>query len=165
MHFDDTGGTAASLITAIEANVTANMWKSLTVESSVEELIVTQLDGSSASITHPTSGGSKWAGATASGTSSPQVATLVKLTTAERGRSKRGRVFLPFTAEGAQSDGVLEAAVKTAAQTAWTAFLGDMLADSFPLVVASYKLAEATIVSDATVENLLATQRLRQPRP
>jgi hypothetical protein len=94
----------------------------------------------------------------------PQVACVVKLTTTERGRSKRGRIFLPWVNEGIADQGTMTASRVTSMQTAWTTFLSDMSTNNCPVVVASYKLASSAIVQAATVESLFATQRRRQPR-
>jgi len=94
----------------------------------------------------------------------PQVSALVKLTTNERGRSKRGRIFLPWVNEGIADQGTLTSTRQTAMQSAWNTFISDMSTNNCPVVVASYKLASSAIVQTLFVESLLATQRLRQPR-
>jgi hypothetical protein len=128
--------------------------------------VVTPLDGSSASeeVDVPLSD-PKWAGQNASDYL-PAVAVVVKLTSHFRGRSKRGRVFMPMTAEGVVSNGVVASGPRDTADAAWAAFVASLTTQPDPveLVIASYKLSSAVSVSGVHVEDIAATQRRRQSR-
>jgi hypothetical protein len=94
----------------------------------------------------------------------PQAASIVKLRTAKRGRSYRGRIFLPFLPEGGQNNGTLNAGDVAQAQTAWDDFVVDIAGNDCSLVVASYKHQTAEVVTTVLVEGEAATQRRRQSR-
>jgi hypothetical protein len=165
MHFDSDPGNVSTLLDDIESSWSSNMLKSMTVESRLTTLVATPLDGTSASLSRTLPNSAPYIGGVASGTSSPQVATLVKLQTDKRGKSHRGRVFLPFTAEGAQNDGKLDTTPLANLQTGWSAFVTDVATAGEALVVASYKLESFEPVTQAIVESFFGTQRKRQPRP
>ena len=165
MHFDSDPGNVSTLLDDIEASWTANQLKSMTVESRLTTLVATPLDGTSASLSRTLPNSAPYIGGVASGTSSPQVATLVKLQTDKRGKSHRGRIFLPFTAEGAQNDGKLDTTPLANLQTGWSSFVTDMGTAGEALVVASYRLESFEPVTQAIVESFFGTQRKRQPRP
>jgi hypothetical protein len=164
MHFRAPGGSAASVWTALDANVTAAMWGPSTVDDQVTTATITPLDGTSNSVVHNIATVARWSGAQTTGDIIPQVAALVKLTTAFRGRSHRGRLFIPFPAETKVSLGTLDGTVRTTANTAWSTFVTNMAAAGVHLCVASYKYASSSDVTGAVMENLLATQRRRQLR-
>jgi hypothetical protein len=105
--------------------------------------------------------GVKWAGAT-TGESIPQVAGIIKLQTGLRGPRHRGRVFLPFICEGAQSNGTL--ALTGDPGGAWTNFIVAMIASLTPLGVASYVHSDWNAAGGAIAETKSATQRRRQHR-
>jgi hypothetical protein len=158
--------TATEVFTCLDAHVTAAMWSSVGGGASVSDVAITPLDGVSPTVDFPTGSPAKWTGP-GGGQTSPAVATLVKLTTDLRGRSHRGRVYLPFQSEAAEADGALNPATQTAAQAAWSTFLTAIAADAttpMTLVVASYKLSSARNVQSVAVEGMLATQRRRQSR-
>lgn len=168
MHFRtaSSGATPEEVWDCIDANVTANMWASCSTGSVIQEVRVTPLDGSSATQAFGTGSGAKWQGQT-SGDFVPAGAAIIKLSTAKRGRSFRGRVFLPFLAEAAFVNGLLELGPLGLAQTAWEDFANDIIADPttpMALVVASYKLAESNQVLNLLAENVAGTQRRRQGR-
>lgn len=165
MHFLYASPDAATLFSKISANVTATMWAATRSDTLIESVTLTPLDGAGASTEHATSG-AKWAGQATGGSDVvPQACPLVSLRTGVRGRSYRGRVYLPWPSEGSIASGSLGSSQQTTMQSAWTAFVTAMDATSAPLVVASYKNASQALVTTATVEQLLATQRRRQPRP
>lgn len=168
MHFRTTssGHTPGDVYNCINAHVTAAMWKTVSDGAAVQTVTVTPLDGSGATLEALTGEPVKWTGGTP-GNPIPQSAGIVKLTTALRGRSFRGRVFLPFTSEGAQNAGAIDATLAAAATTAWNVFAGAIGADAttpMSIVVASYKLAAATDVEEIGVELETGTQRRRQTR-
>ena len=165
MHFNCVPTDIAHLRTTLEANVNALMWSQTPAASTITSLRFTPLDGMGSSLDFATSGGSKWAGNAGTGDTTPQVAAIVKLLTGIRGRSHRGRVFLPWVAEGNNTNGTFtSAAVVSAMQGAWTTFIAAMSTAAHDLQVTSYHLATSTDVQTCVVESQLATQRRRQPR-
>ena len=86
--------------------------------------------------------------------------------TAHRGRSHRGRIFLPFIAEDVSTKGVLTGSVAAATTTAWNTFQAALEAHGggWQVDVASYKLATSEIVTNFICESMLAVQRRRQER-
>ena len=91
MHFLSASYATGSLITAIEAQVLANMWGHTTTQASISELTLTPLDGSSASVIHNTAGGAKWAGTQASGDTIPQAAAIERTKLPRQGLLAMGR--------------------------------------------------------------------------
>jgi hypothetical protein len=166
MHVRDLTGvmSAATVSGIIEGAPVAGCWTSLSNGAHMTKLQVTPLDGTTA--THEESVSTsdpKWAGQSASDYL-PAVAVVVKLLTLTRGRSYRGRVFLPMTGEAVVSNGQITSGTQTAAQTGWETFFTNLLAADIEPVVASYKLSVATTVEELLVETDLATQRRRQSR-
>lgn len=164
MHFRGSSLTTATLVTAFDAHVTANMWCIETTDSKILEIDFTPLDGSSATFPYTPTPGSKYAGVQSAEEFVPQVAGILKLSTALRGRSYRGRLFLPWVAEGSQQSGILYEANRATAEAAWQAFLVAMAGDGADLVVASYKLATAADVVAIQLETHIGTQRRRNTR-
>lgn len=163
MHIRNVGGDAAAVFADLNANVTHDMWVSVHSTCSVDVVTITPLDGSTASSDFPTGTPAKWSG---SGGLDfiPSTAAIVKFTTALRGRSFRGRAFLPFTSEESNVNGSLIPAAQGPMQTDWTAFLAAMNAAGSQPVIASYKHAVAHTIQFALVETELAVQRRRQER-
>ena len=125
---------------------------------------ITPLDGTSVSFPVTPTPGVKYHGVASTGDMEPQCANIVKFLTAKRGRSFRGRVYLPFVAESAMSNGKLTGATVTAGQAAWVTFVNGMATDGFPLVVASYLTATAQEIISTLYESFTATQSRRQKR-
>jgi hypothetical protein len=163
VHIDGGSATENDIFTLLDSHVVANLWAPVSTQCSVEQVDVTRLDGTSATQSFRTGTPTKWTGM-ASTDYSPQVAALVKLTTVSRGRSHRGRIFLPFVGEDVQSLGVITPPSGSNWQSNWTDFLAALVTAGKPLVVASYKLASMETVSHATTELFSATQRRRQER-
>ena len=92
------------------------------------------------------------------------MANIVKFVTGLRGRSYRGRVYLPFVDESTQAQGHIVAGKITDGQGAWEAFHTDMSTDGFELVVASYLHSTAEDVIAVLFERDTATQRRRNKR-
>lgn len=162
LHFQKTGGTVALLNAALDGAATGSMWAYTRATASVVSKHITPLDGSSATAIYAASGAS-WVGGQSTGDFMPACAEVVSLRTSKRGKSYRGRVFLPFIAESVAQNGSITGSVGTQ-QAAWTAFVSDMATATYPLVVASYKLATADLVQTTLVENVLGTIRGRQSR-
>lgn len=164
LHFYAPGKTAAQLNTALTANVATNMWKLTENSCVITRVDITKLDGSSATLQTPTSGVAPWVGGTGTTQAIQQGAYIVKLGTETRGRSYRGRVYLPFLAESQSDRGILVAASVANVTTAWSTFMTAMTTAGFQLVVASYKLSVKTTVVSVGCEAKAATQRRRQKR-
>jgi hypothetical protein len=166
IHTASTGVSANAVFTCMDAHVTASMWGLVAPSLYVQSVDITPLDGTSATSNHPTGGGAKWTGA-GSGDPIPNMASLIKLTTALRGRSHRGRIYLPAVPEGDQANGVLTSSLTATVATGFINWMTAMAADATTpqaLVVASYKLAVATTITNLTCEPAAATQRRRQTR-
>lgn len=161
IHVRRAATTASAVATAVDTNVQANMWAQVANSAGVIRLDVTPLDGTSASFPLTVSG-AKWTGTAGAFDHVPQVAEVVTLKTALRGRRVRGRFYTPFIAESAVSNGGIVGFAT--AQGAWTTFISNMSAAGFPLVVASYVAQSAQDVTAAIVQSVAGTQRRRQSR-
>jgi hypothetical protein len=124
--------------------------------------------------------GAPLAGSITANYPSPQIATLVKKSTAVSGRKHRGRFYIPYMA--AESDinfaGDLAPASVATWQAAFSALLANLIADGIPMVIANKTLAIDPItgkkyvthigrgpdVTSLTVEHIVATQRRRLVR-
>ena len=164
MHFTILGQTIDDVWDNLETHVTATMWYGSRSTASITKLTLTHLGNNDLSVEHITSGGAKWAGATTTGDITPQVAQLVSLRTNRRGRSWRGRVYIPYTSESNIAGGVYDSSIRAAQQTGWNTFITNMSASSTPLVVASYKEEDVSEVVAAVVRGFPGTQRRRQQR-
>lgn len=92
-----------------------------------------------------------------------QTALVISLGTGIRGRSFRGRIYLCGFTEAVSADGVGPDASSLAT---YQAFANDLVNDldtiaGHPLVVASRKLLESNVVTDATVDQRWDTVRNR----
>jgi len=163
MHILRSGTTASAIASSVDANVTAAMWGTVVNGAAVNHLVVTPLDGASASFTLNTTG-AKWTGSGGVADPCVQCAVMIKCTTALRGRSNRGRLYLPFTSETISGGGVIAAGTQTTVQNAWNAFLTAMIAAGSQPVVASYLHATQHPIAAYTVELAMGTQRRRQSR-
>jgi hypothetical protein len=136
----------------------------------LETIVVTPLDGSSASFIAPSPGGLRFTGEM-TGDPIPASAGVVKLRTSLRGRSHRGRLFIGPNGEGNIANGGIDPTFVAACQADWERFQfnattglpGVGSGDSL-MVVASYKLATAANVTAFLAEEVAGTQRRRQSR-
>jgi hypothetical protein len=151
--------TPADLAAALTANVVSHMTDSVSSGADLATFSITPLDGSSATEVFANT----WGGGSGGDSPIPSTATIVKLSTALRGQSFRGRIYLPFTDESAVFAGALTIDEITMGD-AWTDYKDAMEADGWTMVVASYKLASAEPVTSLLVERAVATQRRRQDR-
>lgn len=166
IHTNTSGKVPLDVMENLDDNAGSNLWLSVSSTAVVKEIQITPLDGVSATVGFAPATPASWTGGQ-SGDFSPATAVLVKLTTAHRGRTARGRLFLPYTGESAMSDGNLDSGIQSSMQTEWTAFNGAIASDAdtpMSIVVASYKLATIENVTSFFVEPVLATQRRRQGR-
>lgn len=163
MHFRKAGSSSAALAAAIPAAMVGHEFEAMPTSWHVANLAITPLDGSSPTTHYSNAAVSPWQGHSA-GDGVPQVAVIVKMTTLFRGRSYRGKVYLPDVAEGVMANGQLNGAVQVTMQTSWSGFLAALTAAGWAMVVASYEHSFANDVQTVNVEQALATQRRRQTR-
>lgn len=163
LHFQDGGLAPSALWAILEPNVVANMFNCIATAAIIDNVDILPLDGIAATQTFDAPATALWKGET-TGEALFANACIVKLRTGERGRSKRGRIYLPFLAEGATVTGTVNTGSLAAMQTAWNTFVASMDTDGAPLGVASYKLAIWTPLTGQEVEGAIGTQRRRQGR-
>jgi hypothetical protein len=164
MHWKKAGSTPALLYASMNAHMASQMNATTTANAEIYQVDITPLDGTSSTSSFLTGGTERWHGQGVTADMIPQGAAIVKLQTGLRGRSNRGRLFLPFVAESEQVSGTLDPAHPPVMATEWARFLTDMAADGFELGVASYKLATWHVVTQLTIETKMATQRRRMDR-
>lgn len=163
MHIDGGSVPSAAVMAALDAHVTSAMWAFTSGTFSVTQVSITPLDGITATSTFTPATPANWTGGI-SGDVIPATAALVKFTTSRRGRSFRGRLYMPGVTEAVQNGGVLDPSNRTTAQAAWATFTTTMSGSGFPIVVASYKMATSNVLFNVLVEGIAATQRRRQGR-
>lgn len=166
IHIKNVSGgplTSADAFESLQDNITANMWAAVSSAYTITSVTITPLDGTTASTEFATGGGAQWQGG-ASGDYAPALCALVKVVTAKRGRSYRGRVYCGPVSEAAQTAGIINPASVALMQADWTAFRANALTDTWPFVVASYKHSTAELSTACFVESPAATQRRRQGR-
>lgn len=111
----------------------------------------------------------------------PTVAVLAKKITGLGGRKNRGRFYLPWSADEAAvaESGQIDSGQVGDLQTAFTAFLADLVTADLQMVIANRTISidpdtlkpyvsAYTMGADVTqllCENYVATQRRRMPRP
>lgn len=164
MHFECPAGFPLSLVAeGLDDAATVAMWDWVAATCSVVDIAITPLDGLSPTehFTPPTP--ANWIGG-GLGEALPSTAGLIKLVTGTRGRSHRGRVFIPFVGEGEVSTGLMTDVA--AVQAAWVAFSAALASDTPAIIlgVASYKLATFSAITSLVAEGEAATQRRRQSR-
>src|SRR5215813_1044415 len=166
MNFLMPGGSPASLFALLNSSVSAGMWTTVGAGASVTSVDILPYDGTTPTQVF-TATGAQWAG-TGTGDFTIALAVLVSLRTAVRGPRGRGRLFLPFTAEGVTNAGAVNAALFPAIQTAWEGFDSAMSAGGATWCVGSlFSTLGAPALRDITTINVevgLATQRRRQDR-
>lgn len=161
LHFRGSPGSAAGLYTAIDANVTATMWILSSTLTWVNRVVITPLDGSTASLINTPPVVAKWGGG-ASGQYIPAATAVLSMRTAKRGPSYRGRLYLPWLPESQQIDGTINPTDLATCQAAWVTFRTAVAAAGYTLVVASYKLATAELVTSTSIASRYGIQRKRQ---
>jgi hypothetical protein len=166
MHISAPGATEEDVLDTVFASVATRgtaMFAALSGGCFVERVEVEKLDGTSARHSRNTAGATTphWQGQ-GSGGSIVAAAAIIKLSTALRGRSNRGRLYLPSVAESKYADGVLDTVAQTSMTTGWDAFANDLVADTMALGVASYRHANWHQAVGIVCESAVGTQRRRQ---
>jgi len=164
MHFLGPDGDAADLGSKLDDNVNNVLWNCQDSHAKILAVDITPLDGTSATYSFATGGTSKWTGFSSSHDVIPQGCNIIKMQTAKRGRSYRGRVYLPWVAETFSTNGSLDLTTVNNVSAAWNTFHTDMGADGYALRVASYIHATTEAITLLTCEQTLATQRRRLHR-
>jgi len=130
--------------------------------ASIDSIDVTPLDGTSVPFNLHL-GSASFVGA--DGTSAvPATAAIVKMVTAKRGKSYRGRMFLPYVGEGSQVAGTLSGSIAADSTAKWVLWANGMSADGVHLCIVSALLGTSEDVTNLAVETSLGTQRRRQTR-
>lgn len=163
-HDEVSTWTAASVAAQVETSWNTNQHQVTSTGAVMNDITVTPLDGITASASR-TPVGAKFSGQ-AGGTSNPAIAGVLSLHTAKRGASNRGRLYVPFVAEGIFASGLIDATNTGLVVTGWDTFRNALaaLADPLELVVASYLLEDATPVTSVTMSRVAGTVRRRQSR-
>ena len=164
MHFTSADYDIDNLWDKLQDHVAEGMWQPTSEQNKIVQVVFLPLDGTTASVAKVAPSTDAWSGPQSNGDTVPQAAVIVKLRTDQRGRSGRGRVFLPWPWEGVIENGRFSSADRDACTAAWGAFVDDMRGDSVDLVVASYVHAYKNAVVSANAETFCGTQRRRQPR-
>lgn len=165
LYFKDTVGsqTGDDLFTDFAASVRRDQWAFQKTTTKLTNLKTTKLDGTAATRDHLTDSNVKWTGQSA-GELILQGANVVTVRSGFRGRSRRGRIYLPWVAEDVQSNGILSSANVTAAQTAWGSFMADMVTAGWAPHVVSPLHGDSVAAVSYTVRPYLKTQRRRARR-
>lgn len=163
MHFSTALTTGAAMFAAFDTGLAANQdWiDSVSNTTKLTSIEFLPLDGITPTSEFTTGIDAYYTGS-ATGGPIPQAATTVTWQTDQRGRSKRGRTFLPHLGESAMDNGAIIGAVRSAMQTAWTGLLEDWAVAGLTPVVASYTLGSARPVESFVVRQRASTIRRRQ---
>lgn len=172
LHFKKTSGSIdAAALTALNTELTklyggasyggggVNLLNNCPAATVTLDVTYTPLDGSAASTVLAIA-------ATGSGTTDllpGETCPIITLRTALRGRSFRGRVYLPAQHDTSQSStGAVGTGVITAYNAQLAGFITALTAINWQWVVASYLLSQATPVTTALLRNYYAVQRRRR---
>jgi hypothetical protein len=164
IHVKKSGSNPAAIGTILDTAATASLWWFTKNTAKVSEIDITPLDGSSVTYPYIPATPAHWTGTSSSGDNTLNVAYIVKMLTASRGRSYRGRVYLPWVVETQMANGLLDATGVTNCTAAWVTFIAALASASAPLQVASYKLSTSADVIAVACEKAVATQRRRLHR-
>lgn len=162
IHIQQDGGSSDSVFAGLNDAQSTHMFESASSSTGVYSVSITPLDGSSVTSDY-IAPSTDWNGNTG-GNWSPAVAVTIKMLTAIRGRSFRGRLYLPFTADSAQENGSIGGSMAGTMANAWADWLAALADETLVPVVASYKLAVATPIVSILPQLGCSTQRRRQRR-
>lgn len=164
MHFSISSDDPSTLFAAFVTASAAKPWIQTTVDSKIVSVDITPLDGAGLTETFVPTPGTGWEGVQPSGPCMPAVAAVLKLTTNTRGRSYRGRIFMPWVAELAADNGSFTPSVYSASVTSIAAWFAALTGAGADPQIASYHLGTAAPVTAMFLERSMATQRRRQLR-
>lgn len=161
IHIIDGSQTASQIGTHVNAAFHAtNFWDNMANTTHLVGTNVTPLDGVGTSVFVPA--GSNTAAGSATGDPIPAVCQTVTLYTDKRGRSYRGRIYMPFVAESKLTAGIIDPTGTATAQADATAFMTTLASTTGGIVVASYLLSTSELVTSVLVRGKASTQRRRQ---
>lgn len=163
LHFQRDAATAEDVWNGLDEHVTSAMWGLQDTDAVVTDVDITPLDGTTATSTFSTGSVAKWRGQSA-GDGLAGTAIVVSLRTAFRGPSHRGRIYLPFPNAAAMTENRFGGTAIGTLTTAWTTFLAAMVTEAESLVVASYKLGTASLVTNLSIDDVPGIQRRRNTR-
>jgi hypothetical protein len=155
-----------AVFTCIDAHVTSALWTFVSSNLTLDQVAITPLDGSTATHIETVTPSAKYSGQSA-GEAIPNMANIIKLQTNKRGKSYRGRLYLPNVGEPDQTNGKLATAKVPTTTTAWNTFMTAIGTDAttpLTLGVASYKLSTFEAALSCLCEPTAATQRRRLSR-
>jgi len=169
LHFAaaTSGSTLAELATVLNANLTSDMWGLMSNADTCTDVLLTDLrSGGGQSNLHL---GTPIVGE-GSGHYLPNSCGLIKLTTDTRGRSYRGRVYIPDLAESFTVNGLITPGNQASTSAAWVLFANALVSDGkWALAVCTRyennvrrNPGRVTQVTNAACESRVATQRRRQ---
>lgn len=161
MHFSGPSKDSQDVADALTANTQTNQFQGMSTTAAALTATILPLDGVTPGADY--SLGTSWQGQTASDYMTAP-AVIIKHVTAVRGRSGRGRIYLPFVAETQQNAGRITPGSVTNMTGAWVAFANAMEADGIALGVASYTESIWRQSINIACESALGTQRRRQQR-
>lgn len=159
----DTPSDLADVIIAAVPSTGSAMWGPMSSSARLSSLDLLPLDGATATYHRDLDTNAKWYGQ-GGGAPIPAACALVKLDTGVRGRSNRGRIYIPFVGESVFSSGLLDATAREDCENGWEAFRTALIGDANALVVASYRNRDAHPVTALSCLVKCATQRRRQSR-
>ena len=177
IHVSSSTLTVDQVATAVNGAIAVGTFDAKFSAFSAQSIVITKLDGVSPSFEGPLTG----AGFAGTGTLeySPASAVVVTLKTSQRGRRHTGRVYIGGIAEDKILNGTLLPASLATMQAAWTTTIANLISAGVPLNVTSYGHTQdpddpndttptfpptTVLVTFATVQNVLGTQRRRQSR-
>ena len=177
LHIMSSTPTAEGLYGILNSLVTPAMWQQAPGGARVDRVRITELDGESNAFEQATVG-PQWATSSAAGSINMQVAAVMTLRTAKRGKQNNGRTYLPWVGEEQNVNGALDPTVVTGLQTAWDAFRTGLPTSGSSLQIASYgvftdadppvvipgKEPRANAVTSITVHTQVGTIRQRAGR-
>jgi hypothetical protein len=160
---DTADNVVSELDAAMHGAPAPDMWAGMADTAAVYGFELTPLDGTSASIHHTFADPIPGQG---DGQYMPAVAQVVTHRTATRGRSARGRNYIPFIAESGFTDGHFGGDLDVVVAAGWNSFRLSLAALAIPItfVVASYKHSEAHAITHTDQQHFAGTQRRRQSR-
>jgi hypothetical protein len=164
MHVRAPTMTPDQIYAAMQANNSAGMWVHTHLNARIVRVDITPLGSIGSTYTYTPANDVKWRGAQDADQVIPNLASILKLSTAKRGKFYRGRLFLPFVVEAITVNGKMLETSRNTQGAAWAAWIQAMSTAGAQLGVASYTLAEFNPVATFSIQSVFGTQRRRQSR-
>lgn len=160
LHFEAPGDNEQDVFDQLNAQFDGAMFERMSTAAEMTTIDIIKLDGVSGTQHFPVTSTEAHGGVASEAELAPAI--IIKESTALRGPSHRGRVFLPFPAEGAVFQGGIDPAEAANMTAAWNTFRAGMTLAGVVPVVASYAHVSATPVAQFLCEDKLGTIRRRQ---